>query len=92
MGEGDGDLRKGDAGGDVADGVEEGGAEEGKDEVFGDGGAGLELEGPEEEHPYGAGEELEGGEKPWEGEDVEGLLVVDVEDDVLEVPEAENEG
>ncbi|KAL5984276.1 hypothetical protein ACLOJK_018380 [Asimina triloba] len=92
VGKGDNNLGEGDAGGDVADGVEEGGAEEGKNEVFGDGGTRLELRGPEEEHPNGVGEELEGGKKSWEGEDVEGLLVVDVEDDVLEVPEAEDEG
>lgn len=91
MGEGDGDLGEGDAGGDVADGVEEGGAEEGQEEGLGDLWGGLELQGPEQDHPNGSNQELEGRQEPREGKDVEGFLVVDVEDYVLQVPESEHQ-
>lgn len=90
MSEGDGDFGEGDASGDVSDGVEQSWSEESDDEGFGDFGARVELEGPEDEHPDGAGEELEGSEEPGVREDVECLLVEDVEDDVLEVPETEH--
>lgn len=90
MGEGDGDFGEGDASGDVSYGVEQGWPEESDDERFGDFGARVELEGPEDEHPDGAGEELEGGEEPRVREDVKGFFVEDVEDDVLEVPETEH--
>lgn len=92
MGEGDSDLGEGDAGGDVAYCVEQCRSKECNDEWFGDFGAWLELERPEDKHPDGPNKELKGGEQPWEGEEVERLLVVDVEDDVLKVPEAEDKG
>lgn len=70
MSEGDGDFGEGDASGDVSDGVEQSWSEESDDEGFGDFGARVELEGPEDEHPDGAGEELEGSEEPGVREDV----------------------
>lgn len=90
MGEGDSDFGEGDASRDVSDGVEQRGSEESDDERLGDFRARVELEGPQDEHPDGAGEELEGSEEPGVREDVESLLVEDVEDDVLEVPETEH--
>ncbi|KAL6986404.1 hypothetical protein U1Q18_019769 [Sarracenia purpurea var. burkii] len=59
VGEGNDDFGEGNAGGNVADCVEESGFEEGDDEGFGDFRTWLELERPEEEHPDGADEELE---------------------------------
>lgn len=75
----------------MPDGVEQGRPEQRNDEGLGDFRARLQFQGPEDEHPDGADEELEGGEEPRVGEHVQGLLVVDIEDDVLEVPEPEDD-
>lgn len=92
MGEGHSHLRERDAGRNVAYGVEQCRAKESNDEGFRDFRARLELEGPENQHPDRPGKELKRSQKPWEWENIECLLVEDVEDNVLEVPEPENEG
>lgn len=70
--------------------MEKGRAKKGNNERFCDFRAWLELERPEKEHPNGPYKELKRGKEPRERKDVQCLFVVDVEDNVLKVPEAKN--
>lgn len=76
----------------MADCVKQSGAEESDYEGLRNFRAWLKLQRPKNEHPNRSSEELKRSEKPWEREDVENLLVVDIEDDVLEIPEPEHDG
>jgi len=66
--------------------VEQSRSKESNDEGFGDFWTRLELGGPKHQHPNGPNKELERGKKPWERENVQHFLIVNVEHNVLEVP------